>query len=111
MAVSRQVSKVAELCAGHRGYTSDDGGGGGGRKRNKRGRKSEPGPDASPKAKKKKVKAATPESGKRVYLDAEGELGPNGLARRKGGNPKGQKCARFARDDCAYDTCSSSHVK
>ena len=89
LAVSRQVSKVAELCAGHRGYTSDDGGGGGGRKRNKRGRKLEPGPDASPKPK-KKLKVATPESGKRFTSTRRVSWGPMDWRARRAATRRGR---------------------
>lgn len=47
------------------------------------------------------------------YVDAEGELGPNGLPRKKGGNPdSGKVCDRFAKSGvCKFNTCSFKHAK
>ena len=45
-----------------------------------------------------------------LFADKEGESGPNGLPRMKGGNPAGAACARFARGNCAFATCSFSHA-
>ena len=46
-----------------------------------------------------------------TFKDAEGELGPNGLPRKKGGNPAGGKCTRLASGGaCPFATCSFSHV-
>ena len=41
----------------------------------------------------------------------EPKLGPNGLARLKGGNPAGELCRNFAKGRCPRDKCSFSHAK
>ena len=45
------------------------------------------------------------------WVDEEDVLGPNGLPRKKGGNPKGSPCRQFALSTCQYETCSFSHAK
>mmetsp|Transcript_34671 Transcript_34671/g.86212 ORF Transcript_34671/g.86212 Transcript_34671/m.86212 type:complete len:305 (+) Transcript_34671:451-1365(+) len=44
------------------------------------------------------------------WADEEGALGPNGLARKKGGNPAGASCERLAKGECPFKTCSYSHA-
>ena len=45
------------------------------------------------------------------YPDTEGANGPNGLPRKKGGNPDGGPCSRFAQGKCEFKFCSYSHKK
>ena len=45
------------------------------------------------------------------FKDAVGEIGPNGLPRMVGGNPKGVRCGRLERNGvCNYASCSYSHA-
>jgi len=85
---------------------------------------SKPGTPGGPKSRKRKPKSETPpkvkekEKGKErekgkgkqrrlEYPDEEGALGPNGLPRMRGGNPKGDKCGRLP--TCPFTFCSFSH--
>ena len=53
----------------------------------------------------------TAESG-RKYPDEVGAEGPNGLARKKGGNPSGEVCKHFnSKAGCTFKTCSYEHKK
>ncbi|KAL1515108.1 hypothetical protein AB1Y20_004171 [Prymnesium parvum] len=63
-----------------------------------------PTPEKAPKAKAHKPEKAS------KWQDEEGALGPNGLARKKGGNPGGAKCERLAKGECPFKTCSYSHA-
>ena len=53
-------------------------------------------------------KGGRPDGG---WADEEDALGPNGLPRKVGGNPKGSACRSFAMSACVYETCSFSHAK
>ena len=56
--------------------------------------------------------AGEEEEGKKTYKDEVGELGPNGLPRMKGGNPKGDACGKLKKTGkCPYESCSYSHAK
>ena len=44
------------------------------------------------------------------HADKVGEVGPNGLPRMAGGNPRGQPCKGHARGKCRFETCSFSHA-
>ena len=44
------------------------------------------------------------------HADKVGEVGPNGLPRMAGGNPRGQPCKGHARGNCRFETCSFSHA-
>ena len=76
-------------------------------------------PTKSPKApkakaagdKRKKPLAASPAAGPgaQKWPDTEGVNGPNGLPRRRGGNPAGVACTRHARGNCTFNFCSFSH--
>ena len=50
---------------------------------------------------------------KPTYDDVEGEIGPNGLTRHVGGNPKGRKCHDWngKAGSCPYTTCPFKHDK
>jgi hypothetical protein len=50
----------------------------------------------------------TPARGR--FADEDGALGPNGLARMRGGNPAGAACSRHANGRCAFQFCSFSHA-
>ena len=76
-------------------------------------------PPRTPPKKKKKKKAPSQEEEtppvkkprrERGFTDKSGEIGPNGLERKVGGNDKGGKCAHIAKgEECPYATCSFSH--
>ena len=95
------------------------GGGGGGQAAARRGAKRVPrkaarsGGGKRPREEKKEEvkKEEVPESYQGKFPDKEGAKGPNGLPRRKGGNPNGAVCKGFLAGDCPFATCSYSHKK
>lgn len=83
--------------------------------------------ESTPKKRKQAARATTPgggggggggSSGKKSkkekggkFEDKEGVLGPNGKARKVGGNPDGEACKGHASaDGCKFTTCSFSHA-
>ncbi|KAL1500140.1 hypothetical protein AB1Y20_012811 [Prymnesium parvum] len=82
------------------------GGGGGGKSPAKasKAKRAATTPEKTPKAKSPKTEKTS------KWVDEEGALGPNGLARKKGGNPGGSKCERLAKGECPFKTCSYSHA-
>ena len=70
---------------------------------------------APKKAKKEKAAAAAAArgapGGKAPFVDALGELGPNGQKRMKGGNPAASLCKNI-RDNgkCPFEFCSFKHA-
>ncbi|KAL1511769.1 hypothetical protein AB1Y20_005055 [Prymnesium parvum] len=118
LAASQQICKVvdyvsqAKLASAHAMAAANAvhgrGGGGApkspaGSKKTKRGSASSTPDKAQRKA--GKAERATPTK----WPDEEGALGPNGLPRKKGGNPAGASCERRAKGACQFKTCSYSH--
>ena len=121
-----QISKVGEHVAsargGMKGGKDKDKGDGVRGKDRKRGAPEKGGTDRKGGGNKPKVakpaSAAAPRDEKGwkggavvTFKDEEGQLGPNGLPRKKGGNPSGGKCSRLASlGACPFATCSYSHI-
>jgi len=111
LAMSKAATKVHEF-AGSDGAVARD------RKR-PRGTGGEKPEGGGKKAKKAKGVSPTPprqqptptKPGSDKYPDEEGAAGPNGLPRKKGGNPSGRKCDRLANGGtCPFKFCSFSHA-
>ena len=78
-------------------------------------------PDKETKSKRQKKREAAAERAKRAggppkgdvkeeYRDEDGAKGPNGLPRKKGGNPSGGPCKRYnSKAGCGFNFCSFSH--
>ena len=119
-----QIAKVGEHVAAARGGLKDRGKGDAGRVRDRKrgtpekGGKERKGGGGMPKVA-KPATAAVPRDEKGwkggavvTFKDEEGQLGPNGLPRKKGGNPAGSKCSRLASlGTCPFATCSYSHIQ
>jgi hypothetical protein len=114
LAAQRQISKVGEHVA-----ASSKGTGAGVQRETGKKKKRKGGDIAPPKKKPPKVNLSAAGGGAGGgaggYLgqnkDAEGELGPNQLPRKKGGNPDGLACKKFAQNGkCDFHTCSYSHT-
>ena len=78
-------------------------------------------PDKETKSKRQKKREAAAERQKSAggppkgdvkeeYRDEDGAKGPNGLPRKKGGNPSGGPCKRYnSKAGCGFNFCSFSH--
>ena len=117
LAAARQMSKVAEYVAAQSAKGGDEEGRAGKRKKGEKGGATADGNRkgdalATPVKKRKGAQAETPRTqpGVKKYPDEVGAIGPNGLARMKGGNPAGGPCRDLAKGKCAYATCSFSHA-
>ena len=78
-------------------------------------------PDKEKKSKRQKKREAAAERQKSAggppkgdvkeeYRDEDGAKGPNGLPRKKGGNPSGGPCKRYnSKAGCGFNFCSFSH--
>jgi hypothetical protein len=56
------------------------------------------------------IKRARTRSPGDPYEDKAGEMGPNELPRKKGGNPAGRRCRALDAGGCKFGTCSFSHA-
>lgn len=107
LVASRMIGQVPQLLKGEGEPTAAgtkrarDEAGRGARGKGAKGKKGE-------EPKKRKGDAAR---GSERYPDEAGAIGPNGLPRRVGGNKEGGPCARFAKGNCPFKTCSYSHEK
>ena len=117
LAMSKAATKVHEFAGGESATARAASG----RKRSRRGA-AEQADAAGQKQKKTKTgrqqtpprQQATPPKtggGSEKYPDEDGALGPNGLPRKKGGNPAGRKCDRLSNGGaCPFKYCSFSHA-
>ena len=118
LAMVRLISKLPEMVAGARaraaGGAAREAGAGLTKKQKAAKRKADAAAAESAAAKKlrgtqpNKPAPGTP-PGQR-WPDEDGALGPNGLPRKKGGNPQAKEaCARHAAGNCSFKFCSFKH--